>query len=120
MLPDRVSNPGPLTCESGALPIALRGPAIVTVKKKNCDKSTQLCSLSCSHSMAKLATSDLFSDSSSHKKQTGTTKCQGLFTSIKQYVLHVPYIFGNKNGISLCQNNPNYLDPSYKKMDLEL
>ena len=27
MWPDRVSNPGPLTCESGALPIALRGPA---------------------------------------------------------------------------------------------
>ena len=29
MLPDRVSNPGPLTYESGALPIALRGPARV-------------------------------------------------------------------------------------------
>ena len=28
MLPDRVSNPGPLTYESGILPIALRGPAI--------------------------------------------------------------------------------------------
>ena len=28
MLPDRVSNPGPLTYESGALPIVLRGPAI--------------------------------------------------------------------------------------------
>ena len=28
MLPDRVSNSGPLTYESGALPIALRGPAI--------------------------------------------------------------------------------------------
>ena len=28
MLPDRVSNPGPLTYESGALPIALRGLAI--------------------------------------------------------------------------------------------
>ena len=28
MLPDRVSNPGPLTYESGALPIAPRGPAI--------------------------------------------------------------------------------------------
>ena len=28
MLPDRVSNPGPLTYESGALPTALRGPAI--------------------------------------------------------------------------------------------
>ena len=27
MCPDRVSNPGPLTYESGALPIALRGPA---------------------------------------------------------------------------------------------
>ena len=29
MLPDRVSNPGPLTYESGALPIALRGPCFV-------------------------------------------------------------------------------------------
>ena len=29
MLPDRVSNPGPLTYESGALPIALRGPALL-------------------------------------------------------------------------------------------
>ena len=27
MSPDRVSNPGPLTYKSGALPIALRGPA---------------------------------------------------------------------------------------------
>ena len=27
MLPDRVSNPGPLTYETGALPIELRGPA---------------------------------------------------------------------------------------------
>ena len=27
MLPDRVSNPGPLTYESGVLPIALHGPA---------------------------------------------------------------------------------------------
>ena len=32
MLPDRVSNPGPLTYESGALPIALRGPE---TKRKN-------------------------------------------------------------------------------------
>ena len=31
MLPDRVSNPGPLTYESGALPIALRGPAWMIV-----------------------------------------------------------------------------------------
>ena len=27
MLPDRLSNPGPLTYELGVLPIALRGPA---------------------------------------------------------------------------------------------
>ena len=32
MLPDRVSNPGPLTYESGALPIALRGPACSNVR----------------------------------------------------------------------------------------
>ena len=30
MLPDRVLNPGPLTYESGALPIGLRGPAGLT------------------------------------------------------------------------------------------
>ena len=35
MLPDRVSNPGPLTYESGALPIALRGPAHVIVSHYN-------------------------------------------------------------------------------------
>ena len=32
MLLDRASNPGPLTCKSGALPIALRGPALLLVK----------------------------------------------------------------------------------------
>ena len=32
MLPDGVSNPGPLTYESGALPIALRGPAVESHK----------------------------------------------------------------------------------------
>ena len=34
MWPDRVSNPGPLTYESGALPTALRGPALVKVIPK--------------------------------------------------------------------------------------
>ena len=29
MWPDRVSNPGPLTYESGALPTALRDPAVL-------------------------------------------------------------------------------------------
>ena len=36
MLPDRVSNPGPLTYESGALPIALRGPAMVRPVSHTC------------------------------------------------------------------------------------
>ena len=35
MLPDRVSNPGPLTYESGALRIALRAPARLYFEKKN-------------------------------------------------------------------------------------
>ena len=34
MLPDRVSNPGPLTYESGALPIALRGPAPASSRRE--------------------------------------------------------------------------------------
>ena len=39
MLPDWVSNPGPLTCESGVLPIALHGPAVrglVNMKSRSC------------------------------------------------------------------------------------
>ena len=32
MWPDRVSNPGPLTYESGAISIALRGPASTAVQ----------------------------------------------------------------------------------------
>ena len=32
MLPDRVWNPGSLTYESGALPIALRGPALAILR----------------------------------------------------------------------------------------
>ena len=35
MLPDMVSNPGPLTYESGALPTALRGPARSEVNKNH-------------------------------------------------------------------------------------
>ena len=35
MWPDRVSNPGPLTYESGALPTALRGPVYCTQKGQN-------------------------------------------------------------------------------------
>ena len=40
MWPDRVSNPGPLTYESGALSTALRGPA-KKEKKKEKKKQTK-------------------------------------------------------------------------------
>ena len=42
MLPDRVLNPGPLTYESGALPIALRSPA-KTGHVMSCPPSVLLC-----------------------------------------------------------------------------
>ena len=43
MLPDRVSNPGPLVYESGALPIALRGPApIIRTSSDGSGKFTTL------------------------------------------------------------------------------
>ena len=45
MLPDLVSNPGPLTYESGALPIALRGPAIrqqISIKNVMSDSVQEL------------------------------------------------------------------------------
>ena len=41
MLPDRVSNPGPLTYESGALPTALRGPAKAADGMANSEDSDQ-------------------------------------------------------------------------------
>ena len=41
MWPDRVSNPGPLTYESGALPTALRGPAQGSLTKEDACRGTQ-------------------------------------------------------------------------------
>ena len=43
MWQDRVSNPGPLTYESGALPTALRGPA--TLRREAEVKMVKLCPL---------------------------------------------------------------------------
>ena len=42
MLPDRVSNPEPLTYESDALPIGLRGPAPFIVKTKVEEKNGKI------------------------------------------------------------------------------
>ena len=43
MLPDRVLNPEPLTYESDALPIALRGPAQTALKFTGYVSSLPLC-----------------------------------------------------------------------------
>ena len=53
MWPDRVSNPGPLTYESAALPIALRGPAPRYNKEISGDKQRQW------HPLALFVTTDL-------------------------------------------------------------
>ena len=43
MLPDRVSNPGLLTYESGALPTALQGPAVgMSLKGTRCLSTASL------------------------------------------------------------------------------
>ena len=42
MWPDRVSNPGPLTCESGALLTALRGPATPLRKHHTSSKTNRI------------------------------------------------------------------------------
>ena len=52
MLPDRVSNPGPLTYESGALPTALRGPAINEVGKRIAQNKTSKTSLATARGIA--------------------------------------------------------------------
>ena len=60
MLPDRVSNPGPLTYESGALPIALRGPAncIINFCTKLFYKFHKLLQYKCLESNLNLAEDD--------------------------------------------------------------
>ena len=42
MLPDWVSNPGPLTYESDALSIALRGPAVVSSNRARFVEALQM------------------------------------------------------------------------------
>ena len=41
MLPDRVSNLGPLTYESGALPTALHGPALPSTGTDRSEQTVQ-------------------------------------------------------------------------------
>ena len=63
MLPDRVSNSGPLTYESDALPIALRGPAIFeAVQSPNkLGISGTLFRIKCVHGVGRLSSSKTIS-----------------------------------------------------------
>ena len=54
MLPDRVSNPGPLTYESGALPIALRGSAERERERERRKANSQICAQFFNYSQAYL------------------------------------------------------------------
>ena len=45
MWPDRVSNPGPLTYELGALPTTLRGPATLLQTKQGPEQSFRICAI---------------------------------------------------------------------------
>ena len=78
MLPDRVSNAGPLTYESGALPIALRGPALVDYGPDSETKIRQI-ALAISFSYGAYRFSERVSDMGfskhQHKKATSRRKC---------------------------------------------
>ena len=54
MWPDRVSNPGPLIYESGALPTALRGPAI---SGRCTDDNERLCAIKKNYDREEFASS---------------------------------------------------------------
>ena len=41
MWPDRISNPGPLTYESGALPTALRGPTTILEREREREREKE-------------------------------------------------------------------------------
>ena len=60
MLPDRVSNPGPLTYESGALPIALHGPPPPPPPSNNYKKSVSFSFEEKTHLTAELPKTKIF------------------------------------------------------------
>ena len=82
MLPDRVSNPGPLTYESGALPIALRGPALY---RNNVSYNT---------SRTDGVVSDKVSETNSHSITSVSHECPLLFYPISLRKTKIVYKFG--------------------------
>ena len=70
MLPDRVSNPGPLTSESGALPIALRGPAEETQIKRQEPSSSVMLMFYINYKVA----AEEFWSQRKHKERNGSAK----------------------------------------------
>ena len=80
MLPDRVSNSGPLTYESGALPIALPGPATVWKMFLNNEKNCTICGVLPVRAM------------SQNTKQENLTKAYAIDTNWKSYTVDSRYL----------------------------
>ena len=94
MWPDRVSNPGPLTYESGALPTALRGPA-------GMDKKIVLLALSPAAHLRKL--NSVYGRSDSLPKSFGFAKLYNRFD--KRYMLERAVKPINKRHDTACAHN---------------
>ena len=86
MLPDQVSNPGPLTYESDALPIALRGPALVHYGPDSETKIRQM-ALAISFPYGAYRSNQRVSDvgftAHQHKKATSRRNCYNVHKVIK-------------------------------------
>ena len=105
MWPDRVSNPGPLTYESGALPTALRGPALIKEGLYIAQLWSEFTMIVLTILIVSCNNSDSYDNYwSCFLKQN----CFGL-------VLQLPYFFGLKTEFFfLPKSNPKNLDLSYK------
>ena len=82
MLPDRVSNPGPLTYESCALPIALRGPA----KKKEETQNKMVPLRQKTHQVEHRRSRYRCIDITSHTNLSKSYNCPFYFLSIRSKV----------------------------------
>ena len=69
MLPDRVSNPGPLTYESGALPIALRA--------RHTSETTRLIQLNIICSLQAVGENKIYVSGSSHMTKMAAMSIYG-------------------------------------------
>ena len=110
MLPDRVSNPGPLTYESGVLPIALRGPASL-------NRGGHISRFDCIFNTHKMSKDILFSSKSSQTscKEKHLPVCSVIFA--KRERLYV-FLFASLDSKSLPQRGYTQVNLSKKCMEL--